>query len=202
MSEEVFDRKSADELTLRIAERLGKRQEKLDRMAEWEPKSQRVKLHPIVISALAIAACLVVAFIIQMPKTNSFDNPLDELGIAAPGFDVYRSAVPELSEITQLISEQKYADALPKVEEALEHSDMNLRELEVALQDSDDEVLNDEKETEQVVNGELLWAHIYLLVRENRNVEACEQIDLYLKLPSSLISHEEEAKALKKRLNN
>lgn len=196
MSEEVFDRKSADELTLHIAERLGRRQEKIDRMAEWERKGQRMKMHPIVLSALAIAACLVVAFVMQMPRTN----PLDELGIAAPGFEMYRSAVPELSEITQLISDQKYVDALPKVKEALEHSDMNLRELEIALQDSEDEVLNDEKETAEVLNGELRWAYIWLLVHENRNEEAVEQIRLYLELPSELISHEAEAKALAKKI--
>ena len=202
MSEEVFDRKKADELTLRIADRLGKRQEKIDCMAEWERGSRRMELRPITLSALAIAACLVVVFIIQIPRTSNSSNPLDELGIAAPSFELYRSAVPELSEITHLISDQKYIEALPKVHEALEHSDLNLRELEMALQNNDDEVLSDEKETEQVLNGELRWAYIWLLVFDNNNEKALEQIDLYLNLQLSLISHEVEAKELKKKLEN
>lgn len=202
MSEEVFDRKNADELTLRISERLGKRQEKIDCMAEWERSDRRVKLHPIVLSALAMAACLVVIFAIQMPRANGLGNPLDELGIAAPDFELYRSAVPDLSDITQLISDQRYADALPKVEEALIHSNSNLQELESALQNTDDEVLTEEKEAEQVLNGELQWAYIWLLVRDNKEEKAIEQIKQYLELPSHLISHEEEARTLKKRLNS
>ena len=200
MSEEVFDRKNADELTLRISERLGKRQEKIDCMAEWERSDRRVKLHPIVLSALAMAACLVVVFAIQIPRANSLGNPLDELGIAAPEFELYRSAVLDLSEISQLIDNQEYADALPKVERAMEHSDRNLKEMESALQNTDDEVMTEEKETEQVLNGELRWAYIWLLVHENRNEEAMEQIKLYLELPSELISHEAEAKALAKKI--
>lgn len=202
MEEEVFDRKSADELTLRIADRLGRRQEKLDRMAEWERPARKIAWRPVVLSALAMAACLVVAFVVIAPWRTTEESPLDELGIAVPDFEDYRSAVPELSEISKLIANQQYADALPKVEAALEHSDRELRGLDMALLDNDDEVLAYAEEAEQILNGELRWAYIYLLVREERKEEACEQLKLYLKLPRGVVQHREEAKALRKKLRN
>ena len=88
------------------------------------------------------------------------------------------------------------------MEAALEHSDRELRGLDMALLDNDDEVLAYAEEAEQILNGELRWAYIYLLVREERKEEACEQLKLYLKLPRGVVQHREEAKALRKKLRN
>lgn len=203
MSEEVFSRKDADELTRRIADRLGERQQKIDRMAEWESAEQRaggltVSLRPI-LAVLAVAACLVVALVVIAPWRSTV-SPLDELGIGAPTFEEFRAPVPELSEITGLIESKNYADALPKVEAALEHSDRELRGLEMALLDTDDEILAYAEETEQMMNGELRWAYIYLLVREERNEDALSELKRYLKLPARVCTHRDEAKALQKAI--
>ena len=201
MSEEVFDRKNADELTLLIADRLGRRQEMLDRMAEWERPARTIAWRPAVLSALAIAACLAVAFVVLKPAAgDGTGNLLDELGIEAPTFEEYRAATPQLSEITTLIENENYALAIEKVELALEHSDRELRGLEMALLDTDDEVLAYAEETEQQLNGELRWAYIYLLVRVGRTEDALAQLKRYLKLPSYVMQHKDEAKALRKKL--
>ncbi len=202
MSEEVFDRNHADELTLRIAERLGKRQQKLACMDEWDAGThQRMKWQPkLVIPVFAVAACLAAAVVILSPVSNHSGNLLEETGVSVPEFEAFRSAVQEQEEVAQLMSEQKYTEAMQKAEAALALSDSELQKMEHALQMNDDEVLADEKKTEQVVNGELRWAYIYLLLREGRQEEAYEQIKLYIKLPPDCISHLDEAQVLMKKL--
>ena len=197
MSEEVFNRKSADELTLRIAARLGARQEKIERMAEWERPAFIIKWRPLVLPAMAVAACLIVALVVIAPRHSMGVSSPDELDISAPDFEDYRAAMPELTEITQLIAAGSYSEALPKVEAALQQSDSELSEKERALSENDDEGLAYEVETSQVLNGELRWAYIYLLVRNNNIRSAHAELERYLALPSGTISHQEEAKDLR-----
>ena len=197
MSEEVFNKQEADGLCRRIIDRLGLRQEKIDRMAEMERAEHRVRLRPMAV-ILAIAACLVVAFLIS-PLWRSTLSPLDELGIEAPSTENYRASTPELTEITQLMEAQRYDEALAQAEKALSHSDVKLDELEFASAVSDDDGLLYEAETERVYNSELRWTYIYLLVRTNKTKEARRQLKLYLKHPQDC-EHLDEAKALQKAL--
>ena len=125
---------------------------------------------------------------------------MDEVGFTVPDFEDYRAAMPELSEITQLIAGQHYSEVLPKVEAALEHSDRELREKEMALAGNDDEALAYALETEQVLNGELRWAHVYLLVCNNNKEYARAELERYLALPPRAISHQKEAMALRRQL--
>lgn len=197
MSEEVFNKNEADGLCQRIIDRLGRRQEKIDRMAEMERAERRSHLRPMTV-ILAIAACLVVAFLIS-PLWRTTVSPLDELGIAAPSMDNYRASIPELTEITQLIEAKNYDMALEKTAKALSSSDVKLEELDFASAVSDDDGLLYEAETERVYNSELRWTYIYLLVRTNDKKEARHQLKLYLKHPKDC-EHLDEARELQKAL--
>lgn len=198
MTEEFFDRKCADELALRIADRLGERQRKLDCMAAWEQPARKVRLHPMVLSVMSIAACVAIAFVLFTPS-RSTKSPIDELGIGVPTFEEYRAA-SQMSEISQLLVEQKYAEALPTVETELAHSDEDLQGLMQKAHGNVDEELAYEIETEQMLNGELRWAYIYILVRESRNEEACSQLLQYLALSPDVAMHREKAEALMNKL--
>lgn len=199
MTEEFFDRNCADELTARIADRLGERQRKLDCMAMWEKPARRVNLQPVILSVMSIAACVAVAFMLFAPSRSTL-NPLDELSIGVPTFEEYRAAMPRLTEISQLLSEQKYAEALPIVVEELASSDADLQELMQKAQGGTDEELAYEMETEQVLNGELRWAYIYILIHENKTEEAYKQLQQYLEAVPDMALHREEAAALMRKI--
>ena len=199
MTEEIFDRKCADELTLRIADRLGERQHKLDCMAKWEQPTRKVSLRPMILSVMSIAACVVIAFVLFTPSRSTM-NPFEELGIGVPTFEEYRAAMPRLAEISQLLIEHNYAEALPIVKEELANSDIDLQKLMQKVQDNADEELAYEMEMEQILNGELRWAYIYILVYENKTEEACKQLQQYLEMTPDRMSHREEAEALIRKI--
>lgn len=203
MSEEVFNRQDADELTLLIADRLGERQKKLDRMAAWEQGLEKGRAErrrtwvPVTVSFLAIAACVVVAFVVVRPWDS---NVLDELGIGAPEFEDYRGDMPELPEIQQLISAGKYDEALIRVERALEVSSTEVRDMEWGVAYADDDELQYILDEMTMANGELRWARIYILVRQGDEAGALQELRRYLKMPSRLLRHVDEARALRKAL--
>ena len=196
MTEEVFIRKDADALDLLIADRLGERQRKLDRMAAWERPARSVQLRPVM-AALAIAACLVVALVVVAPwKTTA--SPWDELGLETPNTETLRSATPEMAEISQLIQAKNYDEALAATEVALAQSDRELRILSDAMVAGEDEVLLYEEEAEMLNNYQLRWTYIYLLVQTERKEDAVAQLKLYLKHKDC--PHRGDAKVLLKQL--
>ena len=194
MNEEVFIRTEADELDLLIADRLGERQRKLDRMAVWERPARNVQLRPVMV-ALAIAACLVVAFVVIAPWKTTI-SPWDELGLEPPSREALRAATPDMAEITQLIEAQNYDAAIVKTEQALAQSDRELRVLSDALLGGEDDELLYEEEMEQLHNSELRWTYIYLLLRMERNEDARAELKQYLKYKDA--PHRAEAKELLK----
>ena len=198
MTEEVFIRTEADALTQRIADRLGERQKKLDRMAEWERPARQLQLRPV-IAMLAIAACIAVVVLI-LPPWQRTGNPGDELGLESPVSESFRTATPDMAEISQLIEAKNYDEAIPKVELALQQSDRELSILSDAMVAGEDEVLLYEQEAEQLNNYQLRWTYIYLLVQTGRNEDASAQLKLYLKRKDC--PHREEAKALLKHLKD
>lgn len=205
MSEEVFNRQDADGLTLLIADRLGERQKKLDRMAAWERDLEEGRAErrrtwvPVTVSFLAIAACVVVAFVVLRPWDGNV-SPLDELGIGAPEFEDYRGDMPELPEIQKLISAGDYDEALIRVERALEVSSTEVRDMEWGVAFADDDEMQYILDEMTMLNGELRWARIYLLVRQGDEEEALKELRCYLKMPSRLLRHTDEARALRKAL--
>ncbi len=197
MEAEVYNPASADSLERLIVARLGERQQKIERMAEWERPQRSVWLRHVTV-AMAVAAMVAVAFIVWPTAQQTAVSPIDELGIEAPYISrEYRAAIPEIGEINQLIAAHNYADALPKLEQALEQSDREIAEMEQGLTYMDDDELAYVMEMEQNYNGELRWAYIYVLVQEGQHGDARAQIKQYLKLPKHLCSHRDEAKELK-----
>lgn len=199
MNEDVFIKQEADELTNKIADRLGERQQKLERMAEWERQNKKPKhLRPIFMT-LAIAACIAALFFFS-PFGQDGQSCLDDLGIAPPSMTDFRAASPELTEISNLMEKEDYENALEKTEAALARSEESLKmyyETEEIW--GDDEAIKYDKELEWEVNSELRWVYIYLLVKQGRNKDAKKEIKRYLKYPD-YCEHEAEAKALLEKL--
>ena len=187
--EEVFDKTKADELEQRIADRLGKRQEKLEQMESWE----KAKIRPLYM-VLAAAACI-VAVVLMRPLWTTAPSPLDELGIEAPQFSDFRAASPEVKKIEQMMEEGKYEEALVRIRKSLELSDWTLAELAGVADAWDSE------EMDRLENSELRWTYIYLLIKTGDTKEARKQLKIYLK-DRTHCEHREEAKELLEKLKN
>ena len=199
MEEEFFERGSADQLTSRIADRLGEREAKLKKMAEWErtkQKSEKRNARPLYYLA-AIAACIVAA-VLLWPTANV--SPVDELDIDTPTMTAYRAASPEIARIEKLMSEENYAEALKRTEKALRNSDLAIYELENVpeIWGSDEEMAY-EDEAERMKNSELRWTYIFLLIKNGQEKQARKELKKYLKFPE-YCEHEEEARLLLKKL--
>ncbi len=196
MENEVFIKESSDELTQRIANRLGERQQKLEQMAAWEQSSKGQKMRPLYYLT-AVAAC-VAAVVLFWPTSKL--SPAEELGIGVPTMTEYRDASPEISRIEKFISEEKYEDAIRVTEKALKNSDLAIYELENIPEIWENlEEMEYEDNLARVKNAELRWTYIYLLVQLERNKEARKELKTYLKEPQ-YCEHEEEARKLLKQL--
>lgn len=201
MNEEVFIRQEADELTNKIADRLGERQKKLERMAEWEKQAKKpVRLRPIYVT-IAVAACIGVLFFFS-PFSRTNESVLDDLNIGTPSLTEYRAANKDMSEIANLMENEDYEKALEKTEIALNRSNESLKMLaEVAAEWDDDEAVKYDQELEWAVNSELRWTYIYLLIKQGHKKEAKKEIKHYLQYPE-YCEHEAEARALLEKIKN
>lgn len=199
MNEDVFVKQEADELTNRIANRLGERQKKLEQMAEWDKQEKKsVRLRPVFMS-LAVAACIAALFFFS-PFGGSDQSLVDELGIGTPDMTEYRAANKDITEIANLMEKEDYEKALEKTESALNKSEESLKMLdEVAAEWGDDEGIRYDLDLEMSVNSELRWTYIYLLVKQGYKKEAKKEIKRYLK-NKNYCEHEAEAKALLEKL--
>lgn len=184
-----------DELTRMIAKRLGERQRKLKRMQEMERPVHRFRLYGGAI-ALVAAACVALLLVFAPWRTASV---LDDLNIQTPSCEIYRSASPDLAEISRLMEEPDYDAALTATAKALQHSEMELKEFSDVLYEFGDEEMEYEEEQERLMNNELRWTYIYLLVNAERYKEAVKELKIYLKR-DKYCEHEEEAKALLREL--
>lgn len=199
MNEDVFIKQEADELTNRIADRLGERQQKLERMAEWERLDKKsTHIRPLFMT-LAIAACIAALFFFS-PFGQSGQSYLDDLGIASPSLTDFRAGSPELTEISNLMEKEDFDNALEKAEAALARSEEALKMYyETEELWGDDEAIKYDKELEWEVNSELRWVYIYLLVKQGHKKDAKKELKRYLKYPD-YCEHEAEAKALLEKL--
>ena len=103
-----------DKLTQLIAERLGERKKKLDKMDAWEKQGKRKSIVPQVV--MALAACLICGFIVKglIPHNDNLED-------AVRGADI---------DIKELVDAKLYDEALRKVDSVLQISDQNIKELE------------------------------------------------------------------------
>lgn len=193
---ETFEREEEvqynDELTEKIKERLGERQRKMNMMQEWEVSKRHVTF-PIAFTTIAVAACLAGAlFLIPALQPQS---PLDELGIV-PTELTFRGGTPlETAELNHLIDTKQYEVALRKVRKELRNSDLVLKECLNIGEAVDDEELQYAYQQEHLINSEIRWNYIYLLVRMEDYAEARKQLRIYMK-HKEYNEHNEEAKAL------
>lgn len=183
-----------DQLTEAIVARLAERKRKIERMREMEQPSHEIRFVGRV-AALAAAACI-AALVVFAPWRRV--SPVDELGII-PDMTEFRSASPEMTEIQRLLEKSDYAAALAKTEEALQCSDLELKELGNAGMELEDEELEYEAQLEHARNSELRWTYIYLLVKAGRNEDAVRALDLYIK-DKEFCEHCDEAELLLDKL--
>lgn len=199
MNEERFIKAEADPTTLLIAERLGERKKKLDRMAEMENGMQTGKGKRRNLLILSSVAACVLAALLVWPIYRAQMSPIDRLGIETPSMTEFRSANAEFAEISSLVERKDYDLALQKTRKALAQSDMAVRELDGIGMDCDNEEMAYEEELEKSANSELRWTYIYLLVRLNHNDEARKQLKIYMK-NRQFCGHSAEAMALLEEL--
>ncbi|MBR0038149.1 MAG: hypothetical protein IJP70_11010 [Bacteroidales bacterium] len=198
MNEERYLRQEADPLTVRIAERLGERQQKLDRMAAWDQSEKASRLRPLYWAA-PLAACLVAVVLIAV-WVKQETSPLDELGIACPELTEYRAASPELDEIAGLLQNEEFDQALKATAAALGESDALIKEYsEWNDYLGEDEDLVYSRNLERTVNSELRWTYIYLLLKKGQNRSAKKEIRKYLRYPE-FCEHMEEAEQLLEKI--
>lgn len=171
----------SDELSVMIIDRLGERQRKLDRMCDWEnrhfSKQRGIRLISI---GMAVAACALALFVV-VPIHFRRNSPLNEFGIEYSSMEEFRAASLDMAEIADLIERENYDDALEKSKSLLVDSDKKIREyLSLYLNVEDNEEYLYEIQEEVLINEELRWTCIYLLVKTERYKEAVAESDIYL----------------------
>lgn len=195
MNEERFIKTEADPTTMLIAERLGERKRKLQRMAEMEKCSTVEKRPPLRRTIFLSAAAVLLAAMIAYPVYRAQMSPLDRLDIAEPQLTEFRAANADLSELAALVDSKDYRAAADRAKKAMERSDLSVKELDgLGIESGDDEMMYEE-ELEKTANSELRWTYIYILLRLNNEKEARRQLKIYLK-DKRYATHRKEATAL------
>lgn len=200
MNEEKFNPNVADADTMLIVARLGERKRKLERMAEMEHRLARRTTARLYTSIVSAMAAVVLLTLVLVPLWRMQISPLDKTGISQPTFSDYRSGNADIAEITKLMNQQDYKQALTVTKKALHTSDIALKDLYGKDVEFDDEELVYEEELERNTNSELRWAYIYLLVKLDDVKEARRQLHKYLKA-KDYCQHQAEAKALLEEIN-
>lgn len=177
-----------------IAGRLGERQRKLDRIDEWEKASSRGgkrKLY-MLYTAISIAACIALVAIVN-PFSDS-GAQRSTLVMERPSFSSFRAALPELVQAEELIDAGEYYKALDIVEEKLKDSDRDIKCAEKTPCYDDEEWVYEYK-AEKMLNAELRWTYIYLLVMVDCDRNAVKELKKYLNDDEFCI-HREEAESM------
>ncbi len=177
--EKFIDGKHAcDNVERLIVDRLAKRQEKLDRIAQWESAAKhRVRA---LYAAISAAACIAIVVV-----TGDFfgggngSDVLNELGIQAPAMEVFRSSAPDFKVVENCMADGDYQKALAVAETALKKSDKMVKALEKEALWGDEE-WEYEYMYERLLNSEMRWAYIYLLVLADYEKSAVRELKKYL----------------------
>lgn len=185
-----------DDIDARIVSRLGERSSKLERMKEWDKAKRKNRRLVYYYTAVSIAACLALVLVVN-PFAGG--NPIEELGIERPRAEAFRSAIPELADIDRLIDAGKYYEALDVTEAALKESDNKVKVHEKHIAGYDEELLY-EYHAEKMLNAELRWMYIYLLVVAECDRSAVKELKRYLK-EDDFCTHRKDAEALLRALS-
>lgn len=173
-----------------IIDRLGERQRKVERMDVLEKASARGRKRnmSILYTAISIAACIALVAIVN-PFAN--DNRRD-FAMTRPDFSTFRAALPELVQVETLIDAGEYYKAIDLVEVKLKESDNNIKYAERKPMFDDEEWMYEYK-AEKLLNAELRWTYIFLLVMVECDHTAVKQLKRYLK-DEEYCLHREDAK--------
>lgn len=173
-----------------IIDRLGERQRKVERMDVLEKASARGRKRnmSILYTAISIAACIALVAIVN-PFAN--DNRRD-FAMTRPDFSTFRAALPELVQVEAFIDAGEYYKALDLVEVKLKESDKNIKYAEKEPMFDDEEWMYEYK-AEKLLNAELRWTYIFLLVMVECDHTAVKQLKRYLK-DEEYCLHREDAK--------
>ena len=179
-----------------IVDRLGERQRKLDRMSAWEKAAsggQKRNLR-LLYAAISVAACIALVVIV-----NPFAaGDRRAFTMEKPDFSTFRAALPELSQVEQLIDAGEYYKALDIVEAKLEASDKKVKNAEKEPLYDDEEWMYEYK-AEKLLNAELRWTYIYLLVMVECDRTAVKELKKYLE-DEEFCLHKKDADAMMRAL--
>lgn len=188
-----------------IVDRLGERQRKLDRMSAWEKAAsggQKRNLR-LLYAAISVAACIALVVVVNpflnggvMSGGTSVINGTMEM--TRPDFSTFRAALPELLQVEQLIDAGEYYKALDIVEAKLEASDKKVKKAEKEPLYDDEEWMYEYK-AEKLLNAELRWTYIYLLVMVECDRTAVKELKKYLE-DEEFCLHKKDADAMMRAL--
>lgn len=188
-----------------IVDRLGERQRKLDRMSAWEKAAsvgQKRNLR-LLYAAISVAACIALVVVVNpflnggvMSGGTSVINGTMEM--KRPDFSTFRAALPELLQVEQLIDAGEYYKALDIVEAKLEASDKKVKKAEKEPLYDDEEWMYEYK-AEKLLNAELRWTYIYLLVMVECDRTAVKELKKYLE-DEEFCLHKKDADAMMRAL--
>lgn len=175
-----------------IANRLGERQRKLERMAAMEKATERGRKRnlSILYTAISIAACIALVVIVNPFTGNGPQH--SAFAMETPDFSTFRAALPELVQVEALIDAGEYYRALDIVEAKLKESDRNVKHAEKEPLFDDEEWMY-EYRAEKLMNAELRWTYIYLLVMVECDRTAVKELKRYLR-DEEFCMHREDAK--------
>ncbi len=193
MDKFLEEKVTADDVQKRIIDRLGSRQGKIERIALWE-RGKRHNLRTLYV-ALSAAACIALAVV----STDVFHSGpggasvIEQLGIEAPTMAPFRAAMPEVAEIERLMDDGEFYDALDIADAALKKSNKAVKGYE--KMEALDEETEYEYKYEKLLNSELRWTYIYLLVIADCERDALKELKKYLK-DDEFCLHRDEAESM------
>lgn len=179
----------------RIIERLAERQRKLDRVAEFS-RSSKKGLYTLY-TAISIAACLALVVLVAPFGNDGGSN--EGLSIERPSFSNFRAALPELQHVETMIDKGEYYNAIDLTEAKLKESDKKIKQMLKKPMFGDEE-WEYEFQAESLLNSELRWAFIYLLMMVEDDRTAVKQIKKYLEAEDFCI-HRKEAESILRALS-
>lgn len=170
----------SDSLDRMFTDRLGERQRKLERMSEMEHRAGKAKTLSLNKRVLGAVAACVIVLIMVAPIMKEEIVPLDYCRINVAEQE-YRAAFPDQNEIDVLMAKQDFDNALKKVKHELKKSDTALKEYRaISIEDIAEEWAYEEQE-EQIINSELRWTYIYLLLKTGQDNVAKKELKRYMK---------------------
>lgn len=184
-----------ESVQMKIVERLGERDRKIEKMNGMERAARKARIS--LYTAMSVAASLLLVVALN-PFASSGSDVIEELGIMQPAFGNYRASVEGVADVEEFIGAGEYYKALDLVEELLKDSERSIKQAEKEPLFDDEEWVYEYK-SEKLFNAELRWTYIYLLVVIECERDAAKELKRYLK-DTEFCLHKADAEKLLKAL--